>query len=842
MKVSVLSAVIASSLCAFSVAAQQLSGVVVDTQGNLIKNAKISINKGQQVAVTDENGRFVIQDIGDRAVELHVRARNFQHANKQLAFPLKSDDISITLEESAIETLDVFATPLHASNIESALPINVIANEELKNKHSSTLGETLKNEVGVHSSYYGPIASSPIIRGLDGPRVLVVQNGLDVSDASRVGPDHVVTSETASSQQVEVLRGPATLFYGSGAIGGVVNVVDNRVPQSIENKLDYSLSHNDVADEDEASFALNTGKDNLAFYLDGFWRESNDVDIPGFADIHDEEGHHDEHEEDHHDEHEGEEHHDEHEEEPVFGKIENSASKSHGFTIGSSYLLDNGFVGVSFGRLEKTYGIPGHSHDHGHEEHEGEEHEGEEHEEHSEESVMGDLKQDRFQLLSDLYFNDQFINRVASKLAYTDYSHVEIENGAVGTEFANEMLETRFDLYHQEYNGWKGAWTVHYKENDFSAVGAEAFTPPSTTSSFAFAWLEEKHFDDVLVQLGVRVEHIEIETEIEMHEEHEEEHHDEHEGEEHHEEHEEHHMVEKESFTPVSVSAGLVWDYQPGYNLGFSAALSQRAPSAAETYSNGPHIGTNTYEVGVNYTIEPHGDHHDIEYTPGVADIETSFNLDVTWRKFGGDFGFVVSAFYNQVDDYYFAQNTGIFMESGHDHHEEEHHEDEHHEDEHHEDEHEEEAGLPVYQFVQEDVVLYGFEAEAVYKWRDDFKTSVFADMTKAKIDGGDDLPRVPPARLGVEFDYQHDVFGAQLSAVRYFDQKDISKYETETDGYTMVDLNFNYYMNGFGDETVLFLKAVNLLDEEARIHQSFLKDVAPLPGRAFKVGIRGTF
>jgi iron complex outermembrane receptor protein len=742
--------------------------------------------------------------------------------------------VTISLSATVMEVVDVYATPLHSSSIESALPVSVISGDELRLKQASTLGETLKNEVGVHSSYFGPVASSPIIRGMDGPRVLITQNGLDVGDASRVGPDHAVAADAGTAQQVEVLRGPSTLFYGSGAIGGVVNVVDNRVPTNTDNQVDYLLKHNDVADENEATLNINTGYKSLAVHLDAFWRESNDYKIPGYAtaeEDHDEhEEDHDEHEEDHdeheedHDEHE--EGHDEHSDEEIKGILENSASKSSGFTLGSSYLFDAGYIGFSYGRMERTYGIPGHS-EHGEEEHE--EIGGEIAEEGA---VFGDLVQDRYQLLSEVSFEDSFINRVMSKAAYTDYQHQEIEGGEVGTQFNNEMLETRFDLYHQAVDGWKGAWTLHYKENDFNAIGEEAFTPPSNTESIAVAWLEEKHIEDVLWQLGIRAEHVTLSAnaEVESHSEHSDE----------LGSHEEELHFNKQSFTPISASLGAVWEYSRGYNVGFSAAFSQRAPSASELFSNGAHIGTNTYEVGALFEVHEEDHELHVDLSDQNVELETAYNLDLTWRKFEGDFGFVASAFYNHIDDYYYQANTGLFAEDGHDDHNEA--LEEQHLDEGVEEHAEESEGLPVYVFQQSNVVMFGIEAELFYQVTPSLKASMFTDYIHAKVTDGDNLPRIPPMRFGGQFNYITDEYSAEISATHYFKQSNTAELESETDGYTMLDANFNYFINNVGDDMVAFLKVNNITDEEARVHTSFLKGVSPLPARGFTVGIRGSF
>ncbi len=806
--------------------AQKFSGIVLDADGNAVTKAKVSLVNTKYKAVTDEKGQFSFNGISAGKVELHVSAKNFSHINEHFTITEQDvNNVTISMRSTVMEVIDVYATPLHSSSIESALPVNVISGDELRLKQASTLGETLKNEVGVHSSYFGPVSSSPIIRGMDGPRVLITQNGLDVGDASRVGPDHAVSAEAGTAQQVEVLRGPSTLFYGSGAIGGVVNVVDNRVPTTIDNQIDYLLKDNDVADENEATLNINTGYKSLAVHLDAFWRESNDYKIPGYATAEDS---HDDHDEEHDEEgHEEEGHEDEHAEEEIKGLLENSASKSSGFTIGSSYLFDAGYVGLSYGRMERTYGIPGHAHSE-HEEDEHDEHD--EHEEtemeHNEEgAVFGDLVQDRYQLLSEISFEDSFINRLMSKVAYTDYQHQEIEGGEVGTQFNNEMLETRFDLYHQAVDGWKGAWTLHYKENDFKAIGEEAFTPPSTTESIAVAWLEEKHVDNVLWQLGARIEHVELSAsgEVESHDEHG----DELDG---HDEEELH--FNKQSFTPISASLGAVWEYSAGYNVGFSAAFSQRAPSASELFSNGAHIGTSTYEVGALFEVHEEDHELHVELSDQNVELETAYNLDITWRKFEGDFGFVASAFYNHIDDYYYQANTGLFAEDGHEDHDEALEED-------HADESE---GLPVYVFQQNNVVMYGIEAELFYQVTPSLKATLFTDYIHAKLTDGDNLPRIPPMRIGGQFNYITDEYSAELSATHYFKQSDTAELETETDGYTMLDANFNYFINNVGDDMVAFLKVNNITDEEARVHTSFLKNVSPLPARGVTVGIRGSF
>ena len=261
----------------------QVQGVVRDQQGQPIANATIEVVGTKTRATTNERGEFSLPKLKDEHVELHVKAPQYTH--RTLHVHRGDGPLELVLGSTVLEIVNVVGVPWHASTMESAQPVNVLSGDKLRNRQASTLGETLKHEVGVHSSYYGPVASSPIIRGLEGPRVLIAQNGLDAGDASRVGPDHAVTSEASTARQIEILRGPATLFYGSGAIGGVVNVVDDRVPQTTDTYGEWRIQQDSVADDQLVSASGNTGVGDLALHLDGFWRDAGDYKIPGPAEV-----------------------------------------------------------------------------------------------------------------------------------------------------------------------------------------------------------------------------------------------------------------------------------------------------------------------------------------------------------------------------------------------------------------------------------------------------------------------------------------------------------------------------------------------------------------------------
>ena len=634
-----------------SALAQTLSGTVTNAAGKPLANATVEIEALKRVTSTNELGEFTFSNVKEGDYTLHIFASGFAHLHEHAQ--VQSDNAegaNFVLARSAIEVIDVHATPMHLSVMESATPVSVLSGETLRRQQAATLGDTLEKLPGVQSNFHGNVASTPIIRGLSGPRVLITQNGLDVSDVSRVGPDHAVASEASTAKQIEVLRGPATLFFGSGAIGGVVNVVDQRVPTSTETRGEFVLETQTVNDQKLGTFNVTTGVDNMAFYADGFYRDSNDYETPVAPDIDDPDGAH---------------------------VVENSNEESNGFTLGTSYLFDQGYVGVAVERFEREYGVPGHSHG-------------------GDTSVFADLEQTKYQLLGEYNFTNDFLQSVHFRAGYTDYEHAEVEGGLVGTTFSNETEELRVELLHKPMAGWRGGISLHYKGSDVFAQGEEAFTPPSEMEMFAVALMEERHFGDFLVQLGARAESVTLDAssvllpELDAHE-----HDDEHDHDEHaHDEHEGSEFVRQfavdQEFTPISLSAGVVYTINESYNVGVSLSRSERAPSASELLSFGPHIGTRTYEIGALFDLSEEGE---FVLSQTAIDLETANNIDLTFRKTQGDVGFVFNAFYNQVDNYYFQEETGLFAESGHDH---DHGEEGHGEEGH--DEHSDE--LPVYLFT----------------------------------------------------------------------------------------------------------------------------------------------
>ena len=444
--------------------------------------------------------------------------------------------------ESAIEEI-IVSSPLHRGEAETVLPVNVITDAELQRKLRATLGQTLQEEVGVTYASFGPGVGQPVIRGQGAPRVMVLANNMPVADASSTSQDHANGIEPVLADRVEVLRGPSTLLFGSGAIGGVVNVIDSRIPKQVPESPEGAIEHRRASNADARVTAgrFETGTGSLAVHLDGFARENDEVEIPGTADI-DGEG--------------------------DSGAIANTDAEATAGTFGLSWVRDWGFVGGSVSRLENEYGIPGGAHGHHHEE--GEEEEGHsEEEEEAEEDVRIDLEQTRYDLRADVSDPVPGVEALRVQAAYTDYQHKELEGGAVGTTFGNNTLDGRVEAVH-DIGGLHGAVGLQFSSRDFKAVGEEAFAPSSESDSWGVFLIEDIHAGDITWEVGARFGR------------------DEHNPD----------GGTSRDFDTLSASVSGMWDIDDSQSLKFSLSRAQRAPAAEELFSDGVHIATASYEIG----------------------------------------------------------------------------------------------------------------------------------------------------------------------------------------------------------------------------------------------------
>ena len=676
---------------------------------------------------------------------------------------------TVNAQQSDIEVITVTADPLGNVDDHFIQPTQVLDSEDLKRRSIQSIGETVSGELGVTSSDFGAGVGRPVIRGMGGGRVKVLENSIDSMDASTISSDHAVTTEPVFAEQIEILRGPATLLYGSGASGGLVNVVSNRIPREVPDGIEGGavIQYETVNEGFTGSGEFNGGSGGLALHLSGMKKDTKDYDIPGFADAH-----------------HGEEEEEEGEEE-VEGILENSSANTESITGGLTFINDTGSIGFSVSGLNSLYGIPGHS------QHEEEEEEG---------GVTIDMEQIRYDFSASLNKPFNGIQEVKTRWGYNDYEHAEVEpSGEIGTNFSNEELEGRIEIIHDPIGSgdWDGALGIQINSRDFSAVGEEAFLPPAKQDAIAVFLVEKADFGQWHVDLGLRYEDQDSESIT----------------------------GDTASHGLISLGGGASYDYSDGYELGLSVGYSQRGPAIEELFSNGPHAATNSFEIG----------------NTALGD-EASTNIDLHWHKNEGNFKFKVNLFYNLIDDFIYLQEQDINNDGFADRVEE----DFSGEISEILDPDEDEEPLLLFH-TQNDAEFKGFELEGIINLfnseRGNLNLRVWTDYVDAKLkDGGGNLPRISPWRIGTGLDYRKGSWDLNLNLVHTAEQNDTAALEEATPGYNMLNLYAAYNFDMGNSSFTLFARGTNLLNEEARRHTSVVKDIAPLPGRSGIFGIRALF
>ena len=504
----------------------------------------------------------------------------------------------------SLPPVTVSASGLQLGANDMTTPTAVLEGDELVRRREATLGETLGNEPGITSSHFGAGASRPIIRGMDGPRVKVLSDGAELHDASTISPDHAVASEPLLATQIEVLRGPSALVYGGGAVGGVVNVLDGKVPTAIPQKgIEGSaeLRANTGAGEGAGAFSLTGGAGNLAVHVEGVARDAGDYRVgKGWAP----------------------------DGEPT-RKVPGSFNRTDTGSVGLSWVGDRGYLGAAYTRQTAKYGLPGHNHSfegchtHGthlhcgaHDEEDGHDHGAEEHGD----VPVVDLRSERLDIRGELRNPFTGFSALRLRAGVTDYVHDEVEDGAIATTFKNKAYDTRIELQHEPLAGFKGVVGLQTSQRKFSAIGEEAYVQPTVTRKTGLFVLEEYRLNDWYgdwrFEAALRHDRQTAEA-----------------------------LASgsaggtERSHNGTSASLGAVWKFTPGYQVGTSFTRASRAPSAEELYARGLHMATSTYERG-NANLRS----------------ETSQNIDLSLKKTSGDTTFGVSVFRNRISNYIYGR------------------------------------------------------------------------------------------------------------------------------------------------------------------------------------------
>ncbi|MBY9067795.1 TonB-dependent receptor [Hyphomonas sp. WL0036] len=652
---------------------------------------------------------------------------------------------------------------------------------EITARLSGTLGDTLAGEPGVSTTFFGQGASRPVLRGLGAERVQVLTNGIGVVDVSAASPDHQVSADGIDADKIEILRGPAALAYGGQAIGGVVNVIDGLIvdtlPEAPVSGEAYG-AYNSVNDGTEAGAraAFTTGP--LVFSLSASRRDFGDFNIPGLAESR-QLRHREELEEALHEHEDGEDHdHDHDHEDAGNGTLPNSFLETQTLGAGVSWVGERAFAGFAVRQQTSQYGIAGHSHAHEEDEEEGAE------EDHDEAAPYIDFEQMRYDFRGGLNLDGDILKKVTATLSYSDYEHSEIEGGAASSIFKSEGFEGRIELDHA-LAGFEGAVGLQFLDKSLDASGGEAFLTPTDTQSIALFVYETRDWDSGFgVEGGLRLEQLEHDNAV----------------------------AGKTEFDLVSASGGVHQHFGDGWFAGAQVAYTERAPNESELFAFGPHLATEQFEVG-------------------NADLskEKGLNLEATLRWRGANASVGANLFRTSFTNFvYLAPGTieedgeliseehglPVYLFS------------------------QDDATFTGGEIYGE---YYLDNGPLAADWT--FRSSL--DYVRAEFDNGGDVPFVPPLRATASAEADWERIEAGISLEWADNQKYVGDGQLGTSDYTLINLRTALKLSEYGigkEGTQLFFEVRNAGDKEVRLATSVLRDMVPMPGRNVRAGLRYTF
>lgn len=511
------------------------------------------------------------------------------------ALPVQADETTAEAGDILMETVTISALAIDEDAKLQSTPHSIVKGTELLRRGSSTLGESLNGLPGVYADTFGAGASRPVIRGQAAPRVSVLSDGSALLDASAISPDHAITADPLLATRIEVLRGPSALLYGGGAAGGVVNVLDGRIPATLPEKAlqgFFALRGNTVANEQAGALGVDTRiADNLVLHIEHAQREADDYKAKSAA----------------------------------TRRVEGSWSEGNNSSAGFSWVNERGYLGLAYGEQHDAYGLPGHEHQdcdltggvfscsigsHTHT---------------SGDEPWIDLQQHRLDIRGEYADPMPGIENIKLRFNQSRYRHDEIDDNNISTSFFNKGNETRLEATHQAIGNGHGVIGLQISHSEFSTDGTEVFLPDNKTESRAVFIAEHYAFNEKWHgELGARKEWQALSPLADP-------------------QNRPAHRASTNSF-----SSALTWHFQPDYKLSLSLSRSQRLPQAQELYADGVHIATSTYEcgllscpsLGVTNRVRP----------------ETSYNIGLNVGKSQGDATFDVGIYYNRINDYIHAR------------------------------------------------------------------------------------------------------------------------------------------------------------------------------------------
>ncbi len=507
------------------------------------------------------------------------------------------------------DTQIVITAPLRTARIDSLSGVAVLTAQDLTAALRPSLGDTLARLPGVSSTSFGPTAARPVLRGLQGERVRVLTNGIGSIDVSNTSADHAPVVNPLLAERIEVLRGPQSLIYGSAAIGGVVNVVDGRIPNSVPDEpvhvsalIGYATGAQERNGSVSADLRLGGG---WVAHADGSYLKTDDMRIGGYAltpqlraqalesaaFTPDEAG------------------------EIDFirnaaerGTLRNTAARTWSAAAGIAYMNDGGTIGVAYSHFDSLYGVPirlatlpGQS----------------------EEAPRLQQRQDRIDARAEVRPGSGPLEQIAFRFGFADYVHAEIEpDGEVGTTFFNKGMEGRLELRQTKSGAWSGISGAQFVLRDFNVEGEEAFLPRNSTAQFGLFTMQQVDAGRLRIEAGARWEHSSLEAKPAADQDQ--------------------FFSGRRVYDAWSGALGASFALAPEWRLGVNLSRTERAPAAEELFANGPHAGTSAFEIG------------DVNLRK-----ESAWSVEGILRGKGPGYSFELSAYHSWFGNFIFERQTG---------------------------------------------------------------------------------------------------------------------------------------------------------------------------------------
>ena len=669
----------------------------------------------------------------------------------------------------------IVTAPFRQSEQDVLQGTSILTGEALTRDLRPSIGETLARLPGVSATSFGPTASRPILRGFQGERIRVLSDGIGSIDVSNTSVDHAVVIDPLLAERVEVLRGPSALLFGSSAVGGVVNVIDKRIPRVVPANgydLDTIVTYGSAANERSAAAAGDAAVgSHFVVHADGSYTKSDNLRIGGYAlspaarravlsqvglpqNVAP-----------------GEDPIDFAASAAIRDRLPNSFAETWTAGAGASIITDTGSLGVSYSHYDSFYGVPiryatavGQG----------------------QEAPRLDVVQNRVDLRGDVRTGGGFLDQIRLRVGHATYRHFELDpDGAVGTAFYNNGTEGRLELVQAKHGAWSGASGVQYFNRLFNVVGDEAFLPRNETNQTGLFTVQQFDFGALKAEGGVRYEFSDLTAKPDA---------------------ANRFFTGRRNFQAVSASLGGSYALTDMIRVGVNVSRTERAPSGEELFANGAHAGTQAYELG----------------NPNFR-LEKSWGVEATLHAHGERVNFDASAYYNWFTNYISENQVdqavceAAAAPSGRDvdlpcf---------------------QSQQADARYYGVEGDVSAHLFQLGATR-----INADVLGDYVHASIVDLGPVPRIPAPRVLGGIEAQNDRFTARAEVEHVFDQNRVAAFETTTADYTLVSASLA--LTPFGNGVQLLLSANNIFDVVARRHASFLKDFAPLAGRDLRATLR---